>query len=474
MGPRAPFRMTLHLAHSALPFMWGGGGTLLLCAEVACTCMLPLHASGGPPGFGTLGRLPLWHTHRGGGGGASAWPLVHASAFIAQTQEEGGALPQVVVHPLLPYTWPPVHALAPAHKWGAQRVKGAPARPLVYVSPLRVNQGGGRHTASGVAHVALRSCIVFKERERKRKRGGDPLSIPAGFVRTTPIRIGRGAGVGAVQQWGGEGCPLANGVRRDMSPHVANKARGKGGAKGEGAQGRWLRWHGWGHKGGDRLEAQEEVGQEEARGGGTRGGVFVKHKNLKKSEYESEWRKNGQSGPDRKPLTCNRHANLMGRSSQLRRMISSPAPSVSASSLAQQEHEFWKVVEPGTLISTLLSSAHQPLMVAPGCTWGTDTPLQIAGCEEGCDQVTWQQVGCRVSQRRAALHMKCRGRKCMMRTPAAAVMVMVMTMQAASHNLPVSYNDVLPHAASPDTAAEQVQHATPTTTTTTLPAPAPE
>ncbi|KAH8978342.1 kinase-like domain-containing protein [Lactarius akahatsu] len=44
-----------------------------------------------------------------------------------------------------------------------------------------------------------------------------------------------------------------------------------------------------------------------------------------------------------------------------------PAPSASsASSLAQQEREFQKAVQPGSPISALLSSARQPLMVAPG------------------------------------------------------------------------------------------------------------
>ena len=44
-----------------------------------------------------------------------------------------------------------------------------------------------------------------------------------------------------------------------------------------------------------------------------------------------------------------------------------PAPSASsASSLAQQEREFHKAVQPGSPISALLSSARQPLMVAPG------------------------------------------------------------------------------------------------------------
>ncbi|KAI9449687.1 kinase-like domain-containing protein [Lactarius psammicola] len=43
-----------------------------------------------------------------------------------------------------------------------------------------------------------------------------------------------------------------------------------------------------------------------------------------------------------------------------------PAPSASsASSLAQQEREFQKAVQPGSPISALLSSARQPLMVAP-------------------------------------------------------------------------------------------------------------
>jgi cell cycle serine/threonine-protein kinase CDC5/MSD2 len=44
-----------------------------------------------------------------------------------------------------------------------------------------------------------------------------------------------------------------------------------------------------------------------------------------------------------------------------------PAPSVSSatSSLAQQEREFQKAVQPGSPISALLSSARQPLVVAP-------------------------------------------------------------------------------------------------------------
>ncbi|KAH9019469.1 hypothetical protein EDB84DRAFT_1566048 [Lactarius hengduanensis] len=58
---------------------------------------------------------------------------------------------------------------------------------------------------------------------------------------------------------------------------------------------------------------------------------------------------------------CGRRANLTGRSSQPRRVTSSPAPSTN-SSLAQQECEFQKAVEPGTPI-------------APGCARGTDTPL---------------------------------------------------------------------------------------------------
>ena len=49
-----------------------------------------------------------------------------------------------------------------------------------------------------------------------------------------------------------------------------------------------------------------------------------------------------------------------------------PAPSASsASSLAQQEREFQKAVQPGSPISALLSSARQPLMVAPGGIIGT-------------------------------------------------------------------------------------------------------
>ncbi|KAH9029985.1 kinase-like domain-containing protein [Lactarius pseudohatsudake] len=49
------------------------------------------------------------------------------------------------------------------------------------------------------------------------------------------------------------------------------------------------------------------------------------------------------------------------------RDIEPPAPSASsASSLAQQEREFQKAVQPGSPISALLSSARQPLMVAPG------------------------------------------------------------------------------------------------------------
>jgi cell cycle serine/threonine-protein kinase CDC5/MSD2 len=47
--------------------------------------------------------------------------------------------------------------------------------------------------------------------------------------------------------------------------------------------------------------------------------------------------------------------------------IEPPAPSASsASSLAQQEREFLKAVQPGSPISALLNSARQPLMVAPG------------------------------------------------------------------------------------------------------------
>jgi hypothetical protein len=44
-----------------------------------------------------------------------------------------------------------------------------------------------------------------------------------------------------------------------------------------------------------------------------------------------------------------------------------PAPSASSatSSLAQQEREFHKAVQPGSPISALLSSARQPLMVGP-------------------------------------------------------------------------------------------------------------
>jgi serine/threonine protein kinase len=44
-----------------------------------------------------------------------------------------------------------------------------------------------------------------------------------------------------------------------------------------------------------------------------------------------------------------------------------PVPSVGSatSSLAQQEREFQKAVQPGSPISALLSSARQPLMVAP-------------------------------------------------------------------------------------------------------------
>ena len=52
--------------------------------------------------------------------------------------------------------------------------------------------------------------------------------------------------------------------------------------------------------------------------------------------------------------------------------IEPPAPSASsASSLAQQEREFQKAVQPGSPISALLSSARQPLMVAPGGIIGT-------------------------------------------------------------------------------------------------------
>ncbi|KAI9433702.1 hypothetical protein H4582DRAFT_2101360 [Lactarius indigo] len=47
--------------------------------------------------------------------------------------------------------------------------------------------------------------------------------------------------------------------------------------------------------------------------------------------------------------------------------IEPPTPSISsASSLAQQEREFRNAVQPGSPISALLSSARQPLMVAPG------------------------------------------------------------------------------------------------------------
>ena len=51
----------------------------------------------------------------------------------------------------------------------------------------------------------------------------------------------------------------------------------------------------------------------------------------------------------------------MSRNSEL------PAPSASSatSSLAQQEREFHKAVQPGSPISALLSSARQPLMVGP-------------------------------------------------------------------------------------------------------------
>ena len=57
-----------------------------------------------------------------------------------------------------------------------------------------------------------------------------------------------------------------------------------------------------------------------------------------------------------------------------------PAPSASsASSLAQQEREFQKAVLPGSPISALLSSARQPLMVAPagvGASRGEPTLLR--------------------------------------------------------------------------------------------------
>jgi len=60
------------------------------------------------------------------------------------------------------------------------------------------------------------------------------------------------------------------------------------------------------------------------------------------------------------------------------------------SSLTQQEREFQKAVQPGSPISTLLSLARQPLMVAPagGTTirailWRTDSTPQVAGWEEG-------------------------------------------------------------------------------------------
>jgi len=57
-----------------------------------------------------------------------------------------------------------------------------------------------------------------------------------------------------------------------------------------------------------------------------------------------------------------------------------PAPSASsASSLAQQEREFQKAVQPGSPISALLSSARQPLMVAPagvGAARGEPTLLR--------------------------------------------------------------------------------------------------
>ena len=45
-----------------------------------------------------------------------------------------------------------------------------------------------------------------------------------------------------------------------------------------------------------------------------------------------------------------------------------------ASSLAQQEKEFQKAVQPGSPISALLSSARQPLLVAPGTARG-EQPL---------------------------------------------------------------------------------------------------
>jgi serine/threonine protein kinase len=50
-----------------------------------------------------------------------------------------------------------------------------------------------------------------------------------------------------------------------------------------------------------------------------------------------------------------------------------PSTSSATSSLAQQEREFQKAVQPGSPISSLLSSAHQPLMVAPaGGSAGSD------------------------------------------------------------------------------------------------------
>jgi cell cycle serine/threonine-protein kinase CDC5/MSD2 len=83
-----------------------------------------------------------------------------------------------------------------------------------------------------------------------------------------------------------------------------------------------------------------------------------------------------------------------------------PAPSVSSatSSLAQQEREFQKAVQPGSPISALLSSARQPLMVAPvGGTTIRGEPtllrkLQAAKKDAARSPVKANKVGSRLQE----------------------------------------------------------------------------
>ncbi|KAH9045526.1 hypothetical protein EDB85DRAFT_2270442 [Lactarius pseudohatsudake] len=367
MGPRAPFRVTpaprlfcapLHPFHAGgrrYPSALRRGGTR--------THVAPARKAEGHRGLAPV-ACPCG-APTGEEGGASVRLPVRASAFVAQTREEGGyrlwCTPSSLTRSL------------PFARWPLRENGGAPAQPLVCVSPLRVNQGRGAAALLLVSRAWPSARASSSERGRGRGKGGrGPPSHSRGVARSrgtppvlaTPSNIpphrlcaryprsrrkeggaSWGGGIheaGAAQQWGG-GVPTVcapsplcappallvkgeRGAERCVPPHAANKARGKGGGKGPqkgegavevaevGAQGR-------GQAGGARGGARGGRGRGHKRWGARGRGAgearedarvrfnnrtrylalfdFVKHKTFKKSEYESEWRKNGQTGPDR-------------------------------------------------------------------------------------------------------------------------------------------------------------------------------